>query len=222
MQWVTLAAMLLLAGCGGRVVLTAANPHAVELLVQNANFVPVHEVEDRALRHCADYGLVPRQTRSDWVDATSMTFRFECEDTRKPVAERLAEKKVIKPASPHQAAAASSPAERKQAAWNHANAMSPGWVKCVLDGASRMGRASSENADTAAISVTAGCSRWEHDINEVLRQAGEQDGEFQADLHRQVVEFAAAKITSVRATALVPQTDNHGMTPAAERGVEAF
>jgi hypothetical protein len=192
---------MLLAGCGGppRVMLTSADPHSIEFFVQNARFMPPQDVEDRALRHCADYGLVSRRTQAEWINDWSMTFRFECDDPHKPPLETLADRKTAEPrVAPHKASAVRSPADRKQAAWNQANAMSPLWAKCILDEATRMGRSSNERSDIAATSVAASCSHWERDIHEVLRKAGEQDVEFQADLHKQVIEFATSKIVSVR------------------------
>jgi hypothetical protein len=212
--WMILAASVPLAGCGGapRIILTSANPHSIQFSVQNAKFVPLQNIEDRALRHCADYGLVPRQTQAAWVDDSSMTFRFECDDPRKPVSEKLADAKVTAPpVAPPKAPAAISPAQRKQAAWNEANAMSPNWVKCILDEATRMARTSNDRADVAAVAVAASCSQWEHDIHEVLRRAGEDDGDFQAVLHRQAIEFATARIASTRAAVV------HGPVPSSQR-----
>jgi hypothetical protein len=215
--WMILAASVPMAACGGppRIILTSANSHSIQFSVQNAKFVPLQNVEDRALRHCADYGLVPRQTQAAWVDDSSMTFHFECDAPRKPVSEKLADAKATEvpilpppvvpppvvppPIVPPKAPAANSATDGKQAAWKEANAMSPIWAKCILDEATRMARTSSDRADVAAIAVAASCSQWERDIHEVLQRAGEDDGEFQAALHRQAIEFATARITSARA-----------------------
>jgi hypothetical protein len=206
-RWMIPAASILLAGCSGppRAVLTSADPHSIQFFVQSARFVPLQEVEDRATRHCADYGLVPRRTQAEWVSDSSMTFRFECEELPKPTPEKVADKKlpeppVAPPKAPVVRSAADRAADRKQAAWDQANAMSSGWVKCIADGATRMARASNEGAAVAAVGVATGCSQWEHDIHGVLQKAGEDDGEFQADLHREIIEFATARITSVRAS----------------------
>jgi hypothetical protein len=179
--------------------LTSADPHSIEFLVRNARFMPPQDVEDRASHHCADYGLVSRRTQAEWVNDWSMTFRFECDDPHQPPLENRADKRAAEArVVPHKVSVAKSPADRKQAAWNQTNAMSPLWAKCILDEATRMGRSSNERSEIAAVTVAARCSHWERDIHEVLRKAGEHDVEFQADLHREVVEFAATKIDSVR------------------------
>jgi hypothetical protein len=204
-RWMILAASVLPASCGGlpRIIPTSTNPHSIEFLVQGANFVPLQDVESRALRHCADYGLVTRRTHAEWVNGASMAFRFECEDPHKPTSQKLADRKATElSVAPPKAPAVESDADRKQAAWSQANAMSPRWVKCIFDEATRIARASSESADIAAIAVAAGCSQWEHDIHLVLQSAGEDDGEFQTDLHRQIIEFATARIVSVRAASV--------------------
>jgi hypothetical protein len=200
-RWMILAASVLLAACSGpRVILTSSDPHSIQLLVQGARFVPLQDVEDKALRYCADHGLVSRRTRAEWVDDTSMTFRFECEDSRPPASEKLADQKAAEPpVALAKAPVVRPPADRKQAAWNQVNARSSGWLKCILDEAARMARTSSERPDIAAVAVVASCSQWEHDIHTVLRRAGEDDGEFQAALHRQIIEFATARIATVRA-----------------------
>ena len=188
--------------------LTSADPHSIQFFVQNARFMPQQDVEDRASRHCADYGLVSRRTQAEWVNDWSMTFRFECEDAHKPPLETLADKKTAEPrAVPHKVSVARSPVDRKQAAWNQANAMSPLWAKCILDEATRVGRSSNARSDIVATAVAASCSQWERDIHEVLRKAGEHDVEFQADLHKQVIEFATAKIASVRASVPVAASE---------------
>jgi hypothetical protein len=214
-RWVILAALLLLANCGGlpRVIPTSSNSHSIEFLVQSAKFVPLQDVEDRAQRHCANYGLASRRTQAEWVSESAMTFHFDCEDPHKPAAQKLADKKATEPlVVPPKAPAVSDQAELKQAAWSQANAMSPRWFKCIFDGATRMARASSESADIVAIAVAEGCSQWEHDIHVVLQRAGEDDGDFQADLHKQIIEFATARIVTVRTGPL------QGSAPASRGG----
>jgi hypothetical protein len=199
---IVLAALALLAGCGEqpRVILTSAKPHSIQFFVQGARFVPLREVEDRAASHCGIVGLVARRTHAEWINDQSMTFRFDCEDRHRPPAEKLADRKPIEPpVRPSKADGAVSLGDPKQAAWNRANAMSPGWVKCISDGAVRTARATDDPADVAAVAVAAGCSRWEQGVHKVLWGAGEDDGDFEATLHRQIIEFAAARILSVRA-----------------------
>lgn len=203
-RMIIIAGLMVLAGCAGppRVTVTSADPHSIQLFVQSARLVPLQDVEDRAMRHCADQGLVSRRAQTEWVNDASMIFRFECTGLPKATPEKLVQPKVIEPpAAPPQAPPPGNQAGRKQAAWMQANAMSPGWMKCISDSATRMARASSDHVDIVAVAVATNCSQWERDIHEVLQRAGEDDGEFQADLHRQIIEFAKAKIVSVRASA---------------------
>lgn len=200
-RWMIMAAPLLLAACAGpRVVPTFAGPHSIELLVQGAKIVPMQDVDDLALRHCADYGLVSRRTQAEWISDTSMTFHFECEGPHKTVSEKVADKKAPKPpeAEPKPLVVRSG-ADRKQAAWSQANALSPGWAKCIVDRATQVARETGDSADNVAITVAASCSQWENNVQAVLRGAGEEDSEFQVALHKQIIEFAAARILSVRA-----------------------
>jgi hypothetical protein len=207
MKGMLLAASLLLAACGApRITPTAADPRSIQLLVQNARLVPSQDVDERALRHCSDYGLVARQAQVEWTSDTSMTYRFDCVGARKPTAAKPVEKKANEPpvadvAATPPKAAAKSRAERKQAAWAQAHALSQDWLQCMVGGATQRARTSADVADAGAIAVVAGCARWERDVHEVLRKAGEDDSEFQDVLHKQTIEFAAGKILAVRAAA---------------------
>jgi hypothetical protein len=191
---------MLLAGCSGPVIVqTSADQHAIQFVAMGAGYISPQDIEDRARRHCATYGLSSRQIETEAFNASSRSFRFECETPRRQTVDNLGDRKLLDLAPPApKPPAVKTVAERKQAAWDQAHAISPAWLKCLTDGAAQSAHASSEAADIAAVAVVAGCSRWERDLHEVLRKVGEDDREFGVVLHEQVVAFAADRIASAR------------------------
>lgn len=202
-SWAMLTGLVLLAGCEPprQIVATSTTPQSIQLFVRGANLVPLQEVEDRALGHCAHYGMLARQTQTEWIDASAVTFQFECRKPSSLSLNKLATRKMAEgPVATPRAPVLKLPTDRKQAAWRQAHLISSGWARCIFDGATRAAQASSEPAEIAAIAVAGNCAQWEHHVHEVLRQANENDDEFQVVLHRQIIEFAADRIVSVRGT----------------------
>jgi hypothetical protein len=191
---------ILLAGCGGPVIVqTSADQHAIQLAAMGTGYVSEQEVDDRAQRHCATFGLVSRRTEVETVNASSRVFRFECDAPRRLSVDSATDRKPSDaPSSGTKTPPVRNAAERKQAAWEQAHAMSPGWLKCLTGGAAQSAHASSQPVAVAAVAVVAGCARWERDLHEVLRKAGEDDRDFEVALHQQVIGFAADRIVSAR------------------------
>lgn len=133
-----------------------------------------------------------------------MTFRFACLDLPPSIVKPPADKPAPKPADLPKTPDLRRRALHQQMAWRQAKAMAQRWLKCMSDEATQLARASNEPAYVVADAVAAACARWEHTIHAVLVRAGEDDRDFEAALHGQIVAFAAAKIKSVRAAREAP------------------
>jgi hypothetical protein len=189
-RWTIVVWVAALAGCAGpKVSLTDVSQRRVGFLVQDAWFIPMQDLDERAASHCGQHGLSYRRMDDVWISPTLKRVVYECSEAEGPLTRKLA----VRRAAPRRAAM-----DPQVTAWTKAKAAIEAWAVCLRFDAERKANETTEAPRAVAQEVVAACAGLEHAVHAPLEAVGEDSPRFYGDLHEQAVEDASKAVTSVR------------------------
>jgi hypothetical protein len=193
--WTAGVCVAFLAGCAGpQISVTEASARRVGFLVQNAQLVPMQDVDEQAADYCRQHRLSYRRTEAVWIGPALKRVAYECG----PAEQRLTPKLEVRRRPTASAKPKTAPDDLRVAAWAKARAATDQWALCLRINAARRANETTAEPLVLALEVVKACSGLERSVHEPLAPVGEDSARFQADLHAQAVLNASDMVRSIR------------------------
>lgn len=194
-------ALLCLAGecaCAApRISVTQSSQRSVVLLVQDAQSMPMQEVDAEASGHCRQYGRSARRAGVAWTGPNSKQISYVCDDDRSP---RKAEIKIRRP-PPRRHGTIPATASVKSQAWQEAKAATEAWATCVRLEAERAAKETRVDLQPIVQAVMNACTELERAVHRPLEAVGEDSSRLRMDLHAQAVQAIMDTAVAVKSQA---------------------